>query len=803
MVSQCSMETLTIVEPFDVGKDLTPSLIARERWPASEQLILQGAEEALSDGIVIAVALPAHAGEHLLTREPAPIGVCCIRTPAIRVMDESRPRPSTHERHLQGRPHQPFVIGLRHGPSHHLAGIQIQQHGQIQPATAGGDKRDIAHPDPIGSCRMERAVQAIWRDPRGVRRVRRQLEAPPASGLDAVEPSQASDPMLAARNALDAQLLPGLACPVDAAGGGMHAPNLLDQLTIGLGPRAEGPIPPRIVAAGAHPQRLAHAANPERWLLEFRGQDKLLVKKRGQAFDMFDEDTLSPRTWLSDLASLVQSFHSSLVTPHSSLAEAAPPTVSAVRPIQLPPDVLATVAYTYDNVGNRLTAVSSMQSAVSSLTYAYDPLSQLDTVTEPTQGNWNYDYDPVGNRTQVIEPSGTTPYTPNALNQYTSVGVTPYTYDPNGNLTNDGVGTYTYDAENRLISSQQSAISSQYKYDAFGRRIEKTVNGVTTKFTYDGDQSVEELDGSGTQLAEYINGPGIDEPIRMQRGSVKTYFLADGLGSITHLTSAQGAIVESYQYDAYGKPTILDGAGNPLTTSAYGNRYLFTGREYDQETGTYHYRARTYNALLGGFLQRDPYTWAPNDPRIFASSGVDNTLLPLLPIAQEMQAFQMPATRFVRRNVLLTGARLPRLHIAYPYVLNNPINLTDPYGLWYIDFNFSFGFGPSFGFLGGTTGFIISPQGIYGYGGPGFSSSGPSGSITWSPGQVVKGWTIAGQFGAGIAYQKGYSFGEGGGQFWEVGIGTPGVSATAYYVGEPWVWPWVKKGNGVCQNDGY
>lgn len=41
--------------------------------------------------------------------------------------------------------------------------------------------------------------------------------------------------------------------------------------------------------------------------------------------------------------------------------------------------------------------------------------------------------------------------------------------DPNGNLTNDGTNTYTFDAENRLMSTQQTANSTQYTYDAFGQ----------------------------------------------------------------------------------------------------------------------------------------------------------------------------------------------------------------------------------------------------------------------------------------------------------------------------------------------
>jgi RHS repeat-associated protein len=50
---------------------------------------------------------------------------------------------------------------------------------------------------------------------------------------------------------------------------------------------------------------------------------------------------------------------------------------------------------------------------------------------------------------------------------------------------------------------------------------------------------------------------------------------------------------------------------------------MFTGREYDSETGLYYYRARYYSPQLGRFLQRDPvgywaginlYTYCSNNP---------------------------------------------------------------------------------------------------------------------------------------------------------------------------------------------
>jgi RHS repeat-associated protein len=40
------------------------------------------------------------------------------------------------------------------------------------------------------------------------------------------------------------------------------------------------------------------------------------------------------------------------------------------------------------------------------------------------------------------------------------------------------------------------------------------------------------------------------------------------------------------------------------------NPFMFTGRQFDIETGLYYYRARYYNPYLGRFLQTDPVGYA-------------------------------------------------------------------------------------------------------------------------------------------------------------------------------------------------
>jgi RHS repeat-associated protein len=281
------------------------------------------------------------------------------------------------------------------------------------------------------------------------------------------------------------------------------------------------------------------------------------------------------------------------------------------------PDI-ANVQMTYDAVGNMLSKKDLLRPTKSEV-YGYDALNRLISFKqgEITTGveipnplkQVQYAMDALGNRTTVTTNGVATQYTANNMNAYTALtGGQNMTlqYDDNGNLTSDGTHTYQYNYNNRLISVDNGQTAT-YKYDALNRRIQKTVisTGSTTNYYYCGDQAIEERDANNTVIATYIFGISVDDVLQMQRGGNTYYYHKNHLGSVVALTDGNGNLVERYEYDPYGQPLFFDANDNALSQSAIGNTILFTGRDYDAETGLYYYRARTMHPDLGRFMQHD------------------------------------------------------------------------------------------------------------------------------------------------------------------------------------------------------
>jgi RHS repeat-associated protein len=256
-------------------------------------------------------------------------------------------------------------------------------------------------------------------------------------------------------------------------------------------------------------------------------------------------------------------------------------------------------SYAYDAAGNR-TSKTALPANLTSA-YSYDPVYELTKVLQGATTKESYTYDAVGNRT--YQPGA--PYTYNSSNEMLTREGVPYTYDADGNTLSktNGSGTtsYAWDFENRLTSVTLPGTGGtvSFKYDPFGRRIQKTNASGATAYVYDGDNIVEELTGSSGTIAErYTYGPGIDEPLVGQRQPLIFYYEADGLGSVTSMTTPTGSIAATYTYDSFGFLTASTGSAT--------NWYRYTARQFDSDTALYYNRARYYDPTTGRFLSEDP-----------------------------------------------------------------------------------------------------------------------------------------------------------------------------------------------------
>jgi RHS repeat-associated protein len=280
--------------------------------------------------------------------------------------------------------------------------------------------------------------------------------------------------------------------------------------------------------------------------------------------------------------------------------------------------------YSY-NTANQISNIAGLSQTRN---FGYDNVDKLTSVTGSTAENFMYDA--VGNRTSSSQSAS---YTYQPYNRLTSTATATYTYNANGSMTGKSEGStlwrYGYDYENRLVEASTRKQTVRYRYDALGRRIQRYfIKGGkdNTKFTYDGQDVV--LDNNDGVITKYQNGLGIDNKLKLTTNGTSKYFLQDHLGSTTGLTNSSGNITESTSYDSFGN------ASGTLST-----RYSYTGREYDNFTGLYYYRARFYDAKLGRFISEDPrgffgsydfnnYNYCLNNPLIYRDfTGESPTLV--------------------------------------------------------------------------------------------------------------------------------------------------------------------------------
>jgi RHS repeat-associated protein len=248
--------------------------------------------------------------------------------------------------------------------------------------------------------------------------------------------------------------------------------------------------------------------------------------------------------------------------------------------------------------------------------YSYDKINRLLNGSG-TGMSEAISYDVMGNITSLNRDGQNRDYVYNSNQLLRTTGVATladYQYDPNGNATMDGrTGkALTYNIMN-LPETIFGGLS--YVYDASGRKIKKKSSGSTTDY----------IDG-----IQYTNGAieliQTEVGIARRNGAAYSYEynLSNHLGNnwVTFYKNPNGGLKVLQRDDYYAF-----GLRKSVTGSSTENKYLYNGKELQNELGQYDYGARLYDPVIRRFNNIDalseisrknsPYSYALNNPICF------------------------------------------------------------------------------------------------------------------------------------------------------------------------------------------
>jgi RHS repeat-associated protein len=221
------------------------------------------------------------------------------------------------------------------------------------------------------------------------------------------------------------------------------------------------------------------------------------------------------------------------------------------------------IDYGYDARGNRTSLISG------SVSYGYNALNRLESVTEAGSGTTTYTYTPVGSLHTVQRPNGLiTTYSydeQNRLKEQTTtdaLGLTvleqfTYTLDPTGQRTrleelSGRTTTWKYDELYRLTEETvedpvNGNRTTSWTYDKVGNRLTQTEGGATTTYAYDRNDRLQNESGASTVTYEYDDNGNTTKKQAPEGGTTYTYNDANRLTEVATPTDSLG-----YSYDASG-----------------------------------------------------------------------------------------------------------------------------------------------------------------------------------------------------------------------------------------------------------
>lgn len=322
--------------------------------------------------------------------------------------------------------------------------------------------------------------------------------------------------------------------------------------------------------------------------------------------------------------------------------------------------------YQYDAWGQRIEHRETLGTAEFVRGFAYDGLGRLINETGGLVSNGqyvpklvgSYQYDILGNRTRATDPDGSyRKYLYDTIDGYEEdVGAQQLRqidrYSKDNVLQSNEYTHLNYNADGSLLSKYNATTKQTYKWDdngALAQVVTSAWAGGNLKvetFTYDhlgrrisvvnsksvpaeGANSVEAIHylyngediykvyGSDWRAptAAITHGPNRDDPLIHSESGGSAYYHADGLGTLSMMTNADGGTEASRRYDAWGKVRSANGPPVPI--------YGYAGREAEFSSGLMYYRARYYDPATGRFISRDPiglegginvYAYVDNNP---------------------------------------------------------------------------------------------------------------------------------------------------------------------------------------------
>ena len=328
--------------------------------------------------------------------------------------------------------------------------------------------------------------------------------------------------------------------------------------------------------------------------------------------------------------------------------------------------------YSHDRTGN----IIANNTEHGNYGYTYDELYRLTSADKPVLTDESYTYDSVGNRLTAAGIIDQWVYNQN--NELKSAADVSFAYDANGNtisrlMNGQVVHQYGYDVDNRMTSVTDSTGSNiaTYGYDPFGRRLWKEVSGTRIYFFYSSEGLVGEYDATGAEIKTYgyqPNSSWTTDPIFMKQGGQYYWYLNDHLGTPRKMINTGGNVVWSVTYDSFGKAYV--------DVENVVNNLRFAGQYFDEETGLHYNWNRYYDPDMARYLSEDPI-------------GLRGNLL-----LRDLQLYrQTSPAKFVKSLKGLFDMRrltnnfdkystlegMPNYNL-YSYSSSDPLNFSDPTG---------------------------------------------------------------------------------------------------------------------------